>query len=82
VKDWFLEQICQADPKRFAAVIKDHPEARPNPLYQARSYFLKLMDVIKDDGQLLSKNPEHHGSPKIPISHGVVFPNINKYEYL
>jgi len=50
VKDWLLEQICAADPRCFSVVIKDHPEVRPNPLYQARSYFLNLMDVIKDDG--------------------------------
>jgi len=82
VKDWLLEQICEANPKRFAVVIKSHPESRPNPLYQARNYFLNLMDIIKDDGQLLSAEPEHHGNPKIPMNYGVVFPNINKYAYL
>ena len=27
------------------------------------------------------KNPFYFGNPKIPLSCGVVFPNINKYEY-
>ena len=39
------------------------------------------MDTIKNDGRLISKDPGYHGNPKIPINYGVIFPNINKYEY-
>ena len=52
-----------------------------NPLRQAHEYFESLRDRIKDDGRLVSKKPEHYGKHKVPIDYGVVFPNINKYEY-
>jgi superfamily I DNA and RNA helicase len=39
------------------------------------------MDRIKEDGRLLTMDPPHQGKPKIPISCGVVFPNINKDQY-
>jgi len=40
------------------------------------------MDKIRADRRLVSREPYHAGNPKIPIHEGVVFPNINKYEYL
>jgi hypothetical protein len=29
----------------------------------------------------VSSHPAHHGNPRIPIHHAVVFPNIGKFEY-
>ncbi|MCK7582145.1 MAG: hypothetical protein MZV65_45445 [Chromatiales bacterium] len=55
---------------------------RKNPLQQARDYIGDLKDKIKADGRLVSNDPAHHGNPRIPINHGVVFPNINKFEYV
>jgi len=52
------------------------------PLQQARNYFLHVMETIKNDGRLISRNPVYYGNPKIPISYGVTFPNINKLEYI
>jgi superfamily I DNA and RNA helicase len=54
---------------------------RKNSLLQAHDYIGELKDKIKADGKLISKDPAHHGNPRIPINHGVVFPNINKFEY-
>jgi hypothetical protein len=81
VKDWILDQIVEADPHRFVLTIAGKAEPRKNPFLQARNYFLNIMDVIKDDGRLISRDQAHMGNPKIPIDYGVVFPNINKYEY-
>lgn len=81
VKDWALKQIREADPQWFRLNMGEAVEQRKNPLKQARTYQDALMDRIKDDGRLVSKEQRHHGNPKIPISCGVVFPNINKYEY-
>jgi superfamily I DNA and RNA helicase len=82
VKDWALEQIREANPQHFILSIGGKTESRKNPFQQARDYFLYLMDTIKNDGRLISKEPGYHGNPKIPINYGVIFPNMNKYEYV
>lgn len=81
VKDWDLEQIREATPHRFLINIGGKTESRQNPFKQARDYVSAILDKVKADGRLVSKDPRHHGNSKIPINYGVVFPNINKYEY-
>jgi len=81
VKDWALSQIKKATPISFTMDIDGKYGTRDNPFHQARHYFKTLMEKIRADGRLVSKVPEHRGNPKIPIDYGVVFPNINKYEY-
>ncbi|MFC1812866.1 DEAD/DEAH box helicase [Thermodesulfobacteriota bacterium] len=81
VKDWALEQIREANPQHFILSTGGKTKSRKNPFQQARDYFLYVMDTIKKDGRLVSKEPGYHGNPKIPINYGVIFPNINKYEY-
>ncbi|PKN68521.1 MAG: hypothetical protein CVU54_14480 [Deltaproteobacteria bacterium HGW-Deltaproteobacteria-12] len=82
VKDWTLNQIQEANPQHFTLSINGYNEERESPLKQARTYCHILMDKIRDDRRLLSRDPQHAGNPKIPIHEGVVFPNINKYEYI
>lgn len=82
VKDWSLDQIKEVNPSYFVIDINGTSEQRKNPLFQARDYFGSIMDMIKKDGYLVSNEPNAKGNPKIPINIGVVFPNINKYEYL
>lgn len=81
VKDWALDQIREADPQYFVLDIGGKVEKRRNPLHQAREYFTDVMNRIKEDGYLLSSDPRFKGKVKIPVNCGVVFPNINKYEY-
>jgi hypothetical protein len=81
VKDWTLDQIEKADPNSFSVRKGAKLESCKNPLKQAKEYLYKVMDKIKDDGLLISKDPAYHGNLTIPIECGVVFPNINKYEY-
>ena len=81
VKDWALEQIREADPQYFVLDMGGKAEKRRNPLQQARDYFADVMNRIKEDGYLLSSDPRFLGKSKIPVNCGVVFPNINKYEY-
>ena len=76
VKDWALEQIVEASPHSFTLQVGDRHEPRKNPLQQAREYLQSLMDRIKEDGRLVSRDPEDYGKPKIPIGYGVVFRNI------
>jgi hypothetical protein len=81
IKDWALYQIIEADTHSFKLRIGSKIESRANPLQQASGYMYDLMDVLKSDGRLISKNPPHEGKPIIPMTCGVVFTNINKHEY-
>jgi len=81
VKDWALEQIREADPQYFVLDMGGRTEKRRNPFQQAKDYFADVMDRIREDGVLLSSDPRFAGKVKIPVNCGVVFPNINKYEY-
>ncbi len=75
VKDWGLEQIEGADPDNFYLKQGKGRETRKNPRRQARDYLNAIIDKIKKDGQLLSKDPVHHGNPGVPLDCGVIFPN-------
>jgi hypothetical protein len=81
VKDWILDQIEEANPHHFLIQIKGKTESRKNPFQQAHDYLISIKEKIQKDGHLVSKEPTYFGNPKIPMSCGVVFPNINKYEY-
>jgi len=82
VKDWVCKQFQEANPRSFILNIGGRTESKKNPYQQAREYLASLMDKIKADGRLVSQNPDHFGNPKIPLSCGVVFPNITRHEYL
>jgi hypothetical protein len=81
VKDWSLEQIIEADKKQFRLFLNGREEIRKNPMQQAREYFSACMDALKKDGRLLSAEHGFHGNPRVPVSCGVIFPNINKMEF-
>ncbi len=81
VKDWSLDQIISADSQNFTLFMADKEEKRQNPLHQAREYFYWVLGRIKEDAVLVSRHPHAHGNAKIPVNCGIVFPNINKYEY-
>ena len=76
VKDWALDQIVEASPHTFTLKLGERHESRKNPMHQAREYLQSVTDRIKEDGRLVSRDPEHYRKPKIPIGYGVVFPNI------
>lgn len=81
VKDWALEQIREADPHYFLLRMGNEHKKLKSPFHQAREYLNSLMDSIKMDGQLVSRDINHYGKAKIPVDCGVVFPNISKMEY-
>lgn len=81
VKDWNLNQIREANPHHFKIIKGSKTEQHQNPYNQARHYLYNIMDKIKDDGFLVSKEHKYRGNPKVPINCGVIFPNINKFEY-
>ena len=81
VKDWGVDQIVQADPVHFTLHIDGRRDTLNNPLHQARDYYCRILDMIKQDGRLISNQPYAYGKVKIPVNYGVVFPNINKFDY-
>jgi UvrD-like helicase C-terminal domain/AAA domain len=81
IKDWMLDQIQEANPQYFRLQVGNKIESRKNPFQQSRDYLYDIVDKIKKDGQLIARDPVHHGKIKIPFSCGVVFPNINRGEY-
>jgi len=81
VKDWALDQIQEANQQDFVIYSGGKKDSRKNPLSQALTYAYGIIDKIRKDGRLISTDPIHHSNPKIPIAHGVIFPNINKLEY-
>jgi len=81
VKDWSLDQILAADTQCFTLYINGKEERRQNPYAQVREYFGNIMDMIKKDGLLVSKEPHAYGHVKVTVNTGIVFPHINKYEY-
>ena len=82
VKDWALNQIREANPQHFRLKVGFDIESRKSPFQQAKDYLYDLVDKIQADGQLISRDAVHHGSVKIPYHCGVVFPNINKHEWI
>jgi len=82
VKDWALDQIQEINPKQFKLTLGARTEWKQNPYEQAKDYFGPIVEKIVQDGQLTSTHPDHYGKPKVPVSYGVVFPNISKYEYV
>lgn len=81
VKDWALDQIVAADHQSFTLYIEGKEEQRKNPVQQIREYFGRVMDKIKHDGHLVSKDSHTYGQVKVTVNSGIVFPNINKHEY-
>lgn len=81
VKDWALDQIVAADHQSFTLYVEGREERRKNPVQQIREYFGRVMDKIKQDGHLVSKDSHTYGQVKVTVNSGIVFPNINKHEY-
>ncbi|MEM5789803.1 MAG: NERD domain-containing protein, partial [Syntrophobacteraceae bacterium] len=82
IKDWSLDQIEEADRHTFVLLAGGRRKRLKSPLIQAREYLNSLMDRIKSDGRLVSKERRFYGNPKIPLHCGVVFPNISRHAYL
>jgi hypothetical protein len=81
VKDWALDQIVEADREDVTVLYDGKPTRVRNPMRQARDYATALMEILQKDGRLISRDPTFYGKCRVPISCGVVFTNINKFEF-
>jgi hypothetical protein len=67
VMDWMLDQIREANPQYFRLQVAYEIESRKNPFQQARDYLYDIVDKIKKEGQLISRDAMHHGNVKVPF---------------
>jgi hypothetical protein len=81
VKDWSLDRIREADPKKFTLDFGGKVTVKANPYRQAEEYFHRLRTLIQADGRLISREMSSFGNCRIPISCGVVFTNMARHEY-
>jgi hypothetical protein len=83
VKDWDIGQIAGADPYRFELVKGRRKVSVSNPLAQARRYQYAIIEKISHDGRLVEQaNRDYLGKIKVPVSHGVILPNITRDQLL
>jgi hypothetical protein len=81
VKDWDIYQIIKATQQQFTLKMGSKLKKRKNPLKQAKGYLYNLLDKFENDGKLISDDPLYKGKPSIPIDYGVIFPNINSFDF-
>ncbi len=81
VKDWQIDQIRQVSPKKFLVDFGGKEISCTNPHEQAKGYVYKILERLVSDGKLITRDSYAQGKPKIPVSHGVVFSNIDSHEY-
>ena len=79
VKDWRLEQILEANPKEFRLRLGEREEYRKNPQAQAREYVKELLTRINRDQSDAKEAP---GKAPVPITEGIAFPFITRYEFV
>lgn len=79
VKDWKLDTLHSLD--RSRAVIRGDSGEKVvvNPLLQARTYALELVDTLQRDAALVHpRGHAHAGKLALPWGHGVVLTNITR----
>lgn len=81
VKDWAIDQIREVSPRKFLVNFGNKEISCTNPHDQAKTYVHSLLSKLAQDGRLVTRDTFAQGKPKIPISYGVVFTNINSFEY-
>jgi hypothetical protein len=82
VKDWTSRQIISYTPHQFTIRVSGKTEKKTNPFKQAKGYVHALMDQLKEFPDFLTDLPDHVGQLKIPVGRIVVFPNIQRHDYL
>jgi hypothetical protein len=82
VKDWVLSQIVKADTYEVILEINNKTEKRKNPFAQGRTYLFGLIELLKRQKKLLSKDPQYLGKLSFSVQNGVVLTNITKEEFV
>lgn len=80
VKDWQIGSIVSADKNNYE--LKTDIGMTKNPQSQARSYMWEIINNVKKDPYLVSKNPKFKGKPIFNYGHGVIFTRIAKKSFI
>ncbi|MDR1166716.1 MAG: NERD domain-containing protein [Deltaproteobacteria bacterium] len=81
VKDWVPDQFREADLNQMVLAFGDHAETKLNPIRQARQYAMTILNSLKKNAsELLSRDPEHQGKLKFPVTFGVILTRIFREE--
>lgn len=75
VKDWSADRFKEMNPKQFIGDFYKvgQPVTVINPLEQARSYTLKISNLLKQSKLLTQQDGEYAGRPRFPIGRFVIF---------
>jgi hypothetical protein len=79
VKDWSVDVIKSASPKRFVIQHKgNHQVERANPARKCETYIRN----VKESLQLEDTLCDERGLLKVPVEYAVVFPNMTSEEFM
>jgi hypothetical protein len=82
VKDWKQPSILKINRSGWEIVGDHGPKTVSNPLEQARTYTLKIINELQRDPQLLNPTGHpHQGKLLFPWTFGVVLPNLTRKQF-
>ena len=81
VKDWKLDTIKAIDKHSAEIMPNGVPKTVANPLEQARSNALHVIDKLSADPQLAQAEGPHQGKLCMPWGYGVVLTNITRQQF-
>lgn len=81
VKDWLLDTIHSIDTCNATLLVNGGQIAVKNPLEQACTYALAVVDILKRDPQLVCAEGRFQGKLVFPWTFGVVLTKITRKEF-
>jgi hypothetical protein len=79
VKDWKIDQVREVSPKSFTMDFGRGYETKVNPIEQARAYAHTVVNILKQDRQLLNNTDSPYaGNLCFPWGYGVILTNITR----
>jgi hypothetical protein len=81
VKDWKLETIRRIDKISAELCVDGAVKTVANPLEQARSYTLTVVNKLVQDPQLSETSGPYQGKLSFPYGYGVVLTNITRKQF-
>jgi hypothetical protein len=81
VKDWRRSTIQNINHQEATLLVNGGSLKQRNPLDQARSYALAVVDILKSDPQLVWSEGRMKGKLLLPWTFGVVFTHITRAEF-
>lgn len=81
VKDWNLDSIRNADRQVFALLTHTGLKHMANPIVQARSYALTILNQFERDPSLKVLEGRYQGKLLFPWGYGVVLTNITRRQF-